>query len=84
VGLEIVGRLSDTESQPGTYVAIVSEVIWKLGQKVRVQTDSPEVVKLTNIYVSEREYSAFRWIGCNGPEQDPLALGVRWTSNGGG
>ena len=32
------------------------EVIWKLGQKVRVTADSPDVVKLTNIYLTEHEY----------------------------
>jgi CYTH domain-containing protein len=35
------------------------EVIWKLGQKVREQNNSPELVKLTNIYLDEQEYLAF-------------------------
>jgi adenylate cyclase len=34
------------------------EVLWKLGQKVRERDDSPEVVKLTNMYLSEQEYQA--------------------------
>jgi CYTH domain-containing protein len=34
------------------------EVMWKLGQKVRERNDSPEVVKLTNMYLSEQEYQA--------------------------
>jgi len=35
------------------------QVVWKLGQKVRDQDSAPEVVRLTNIYLSEREYSVF-------------------------
>ena len=31
-------------------------VVWKLGQKVRVRAESPEVVKMTNIYLRKREY----------------------------
>lgn len=31
---------------------------FKLGQKVRVDPDDPEIVKLTNIYLDEREYTA--------------------------
>jgi CYTH domain-containing protein len=34
------------------------EVLWKLGQKVRERRDSPAVVRLTNIYLSEKEYLA--------------------------
>lgn len=34
-----------------------NQVIWKLGQKVRERDTSPEVVKLTNIYLSEQEHS---------------------------
>jgi CYTH domain-containing protein len=34
-----------------------SEVIYKLAQKVRPRPDTPEVVKLTNIYLSEDEYA---------------------------
>jgi CYTH domain-containing protein len=34
------------------------EVLWKLGQKVRERSGLPEVVKLTNIYLSEQEYLA--------------------------
>jgi len=36
-------------AQPGTY---------KLGQKVRDDPGSPEIVRLTNIYLAEEEYSA--------------------------
>ena len=32
------------------------EVIWKLGQKIRVRAESPEIVKITNIYLLEHEY----------------------------
>ena len=32
-------------------------VIWKLGQKVRERPESPETVRLTNIYLAEREYN---------------------------
>jgi CYTH domain-containing protein len=35
------------------------KIVWKLCQKVRAHDDSPEVVKLTNIYLSEEEYSVF-------------------------
>jgi CYTH domain-containing protein len=31
-------------------------VIWKLGQKVRVRPGSPEIVRMTNIYLEEHEY----------------------------
>ena len=31
-------------------------VTWKLGQKIREQPDSPEIVRLTNIYLAQREY----------------------------
>jgi len=34
------------------------EVLWKLGQKVRERSAFPEVVRLTNIYLSEQEYLA--------------------------
>lgn len=33
-------------------------VVWKLGQKVRERPESPETVRLTNIYLAEREYNA--------------------------
>jgi CYTH domain-containing protein len=33
-------------------------VVWKLGQKVRERSERPELVKLTNIYLSEQEYLA--------------------------
>jgi CYTH domain-containing protein len=33
-----------------------NEVLWKLGQKVRERSGSPELVKLTNTYLSEQEY----------------------------
>lgn len=34
------------------------EIVCKLGQKVRVEDDRPEVVKLTNIYLAAAEYAA--------------------------
>jgi CYTH domain-containing protein len=34
------------------------DVVYKLGQKVRVNEISPEVVKMTNIYLSEGEFHA--------------------------
>ena len=37
-----------------------SGVVYKLGQKVRPAEASPELVKLTNIYLSESEYEVFR------------------------
>jgi CYTH domain-containing protein len=37
-----------------------SDVVYKLGQKVRPNEASPELVKLTNIYLSESEYEVFR------------------------
>lgn len=33
-------------------------VLYKLGQKVRVDANSPELVKMTNIYLSESEFHA--------------------------
>src|SRR5271154_3203043 len=33
-------------------------VVYKLGQKVRVDESNPEVVKMTNIYLSEGEFHA--------------------------
>jgi CYTH domain-containing protein len=33
-------------------------VVYKLGQKVRLEADSPEVVKITNIYLSEGDFRA--------------------------
>jgi CYTH domain-containing protein len=33
-----------------------NEVLWKLGQKVRERSGLPELVRLTNIYLSEQEY----------------------------
>jgi CYTH domain-containing protein len=35
-----------------------TEVVWKLAQKVREQDDLPELVALTNVYLSEKEYLA--------------------------
>jgi CYTH domain-containing protein len=35
-----------------------TKVLWKLGQKVRERSGLPEVVKLTNMYLSEQEYLA--------------------------
>jgi CYTH domain-containing protein len=40
-----------------------AEVIYKLGQKVRPRRDTPEVVKLTNIYLSADEYHALAQLG---------------------
>src|SRR5262245_30316401 len=37
-----------------------SGVVYKLGQKVRPDEASPELVKLTNIYLSDAEYQVFR------------------------
>ena len=34
------------------------EIIWKLGQKVREVDDSPEIVRITNIYLDAHEYEA--------------------------
>ena len=41
-------RLRRSESPKG--------VTWKLGQKIRERPESPEIVRLTNIYLAEREY----------------------------
>ena len=38
-------------------------VIWKLGQKVRERPESPEIVRLTNIYLAEREYNVLTTLG---------------------
>ena len=35
-------------------------VLFKLGQKVRVDEQSPEVVKITNIYLDQEEYDVLR------------------------
>ena len=45
-------RLRRAEARDGT-------VVFKLGQKVRADPADPEVVKLTNIYLSEDEYDVF-------------------------
>ena len=37
-------------------VATPGETLLKLGQKVRIDVQDPEVVKLTNVYLSEQEY----------------------------
>jgi CYTH domain-containing protein len=37
-----------------------STVVYKLGQKVRVDPGNPELVKLTNLYLSEAEYTMLR------------------------
>lgn len=36
-----------------------SVVVYKLGQKVRDRPDSPEVVRITNIYLTHREFELF-------------------------
>jgi len=52
-----------------------SEVVYKLCQKVRLDEDNPELVKITNIYLSESEFqvlsvtrasiiSKSRWTAC--------------------
>jgi CYTH domain-containing protein len=43
-----------------------SEVLYKLGQKVRPRLDRPETVKLTNMYLSEEEYATLSVLGSNG------------------
>lgn len=34
------------------------EVVWKFGQKIRDVENSPEVVRITNIYLNAHEYTA--------------------------
>ena len=41
-------------------VESAQEVHWKLGQKIRVRSESPEIVRLTNVYLSEQEYERLR------------------------
>ena len=36
------------------------EAVWKLGQKIRVRAESPEIVNITNIYLREHEYQILR------------------------
>jgi CYTH domain-containing protein len=54
------------------------EVVYKLGQKVRLSDEDPEIVRITNIYLNEAEFHALSVI--------PAAIisKVRWdvTSNG--
>jgi hypothetical protein len=50
-------RLRLRRMQTGT------EVVFKLGQKVRPEPEKPEIVKLTNMYLSEREYDTMARIG---------------------
>jgi CYTH domain-containing protein len=40
-----------------------TDVVYKLGQKVRPLAEDPEVVKLTNMYLSEAEYSTLARLG---------------------
>ena len=40
-----------------------TDVVYKLGQKVRPTPDDPELVKLTNMYLSEPEYSTLARLG---------------------
>ena len=35
------------------------ELTWKLGQKVRLRAESPEIVRMTTIYLAEHEYDLF-------------------------
>jgi CYTH domain-containing protein len=44
-------------------IEVGGDVVLKLGQKVRVQPLSPEVVKLTNIYISQGEYDVLAQLG---------------------
>jgi CYTH domain-containing protein/predicted enzyme related to lactoylglutathione lyase len=44
-------------------MATEAAVTYKLGQKVRRRAASPEVVKLTNIYLSESEYATLARLG---------------------
>ncbi len=42
-----------------------SDVVYKLGQKVRSDQNSPEIVKMTNMYLSHEEYARLRVLpGC--------------------
>ncbi len=54
------------------------EVAYKLGQKVRVEFGNPELVKITNIYLSENDFRALSVI--------PAAIVAksRWTVESGG
>jgi hypothetical protein len=40
-----------------------TEVVYKLGQKVRPTPDDPELVRLTNMYLSESEYGSVARLG---------------------
>ncbi len=60
-------RLRRTESD--------GEVVFKLGQKVRPEPSNPEVVKLTNIYLSEPEYAIVSRLGGD----EILKTRWRWT-----
>ncbi len=40
-----------------------ADVIYKLGQKVRPDPDRPEMVQLTNLYLSEQEYEVLTRLG---------------------
>jgi CYTH domain-containing protein len=52
------------------------EVVFKLGQKVRPEPANPEVVKLTNIYLRESEYTVVARLGGD----EILKTRWRWTS----
>jgi CYTH domain-containing protein len=42
-----------------------SDVVYKLGQKVRLDETSPEIVKMTNMYLSQEEHGRLRRLpGC--------------------
>jgi CYTH domain-containing protein len=40
-----------------------TDVVFKLGQKVRPEPEKPEIVKLTNMYLSEKEYDTVAQMG---------------------
>ena len=50
-------------------------VVWKLAQKVRIDEASPELVKLTNIYLDESEYQCLSQIKAD------VLVKTRWHWN---
>jgi hypothetical protein len=57
-------------------IAVNPEVVYKLGQKVRPEPGKPEVVKLTNMYLSEKEYDILASLDGSGIRKTRW----RWTS----
>ncbi len=51
-------RLRRIEDEDGS-------VVYKLGQKVRPRAESPEIVRLTNLYLREDEYEMLRELPAN-------------------